>query len=94
MVMFANEKMEEYIGYKTILVDTRLFIEEIFTELKLRNVSIVETQFKSIADVMGLKQKCIFNCLGQEIVPVFGDPAVQVTRGCCYTVSSETKSSP
>lgn len=43
MVMFANEKMEEYIGYKTILVDTRLFIEEIFTELKLRNVSIVET---------------------------------------------------
>lgn len=60
---FGNEKIEEFVAYKTILVDTRLFMEEIFTEIRLRNITVVEKKFSTLEDVMSLKEKCIFNCL-------------------------------
>lgn len=38
-----------------MLIDTELFMEEIYTELKLRNIIVVEKEFKTISDIKSLK---------------------------------------
>lgn len=73
LLNFGNEKLEEYVAMKTILIDANLFLKEIYTELKLRSVSIVKKSFASIEDVMEVKEREIFNCLGTECRKIFDD---------------------
>lgn len=37
------------------MIDTELFAEEVFTELKLRNINLVEKSFNTLNDVLNLK---------------------------------------
>lgn len=43
---------------------------------------------------MGLREQCVFNCLGGEVRGVFGDTGVEVMTGCYYSVQGESKAVP
>lgn len=51
---FGRTKEEEFLCFKTFLIDTELFIEEILTELKLRKVTLISKKFSSPTDIQNL----------------------------------------
>lgn len=63
-VSFGNGTTEQYLRYKTIQIDLEKFKEELIVEAKLRGVQFVEKDLKNQEEVLNLKEKFIFNCMG------------------------------
>lgn len=63
-MQYGNGKQEPCTYFNTILINTELFIEELWTELKLRGIPVVLGQFAKLAHLAGLSEDFVYDCLG------------------------------
>ena len=65
--------MEEYLCFKTYLIDADLLLEELLIETRLRNIILEVKNFDTLEDVLKLSEHCIFNCTGLGSKTIFED---------------------
>jgi hypothetical protein len=72
-VDFGNGVLHDAIIYRTILIDGDTFLNELMDEARQKGVKFVEREFVNLSDILTLKEKVIFNCMGGESRKFFKD---------------------
>ena len=80
-VDFGNGVSEPYTKFKTLKIDTEMFVEELRVEAGIRGIKMIERKFNSMEELMTLKEEAIFNCTGNSSKKLFPDENMKETLG-------------
>ena len=63
-VRYENGKVDSAVMYRSFMIESGLLLEELKIEAMMRGVRFVQKGFNNVDEVLGLKEKAIWNCTG------------------------------
>jgi len=80
-VLLPNEKLIIGKAYKQLLIDTSIYMEDLYQKVKRQGALFTSCHLKNWEELKTIPEKLVFNCLGLGSREVFQDTALEGIRG-------------
>lgn len=80
-VEFGNKVYFPAVQFKTIAMNADLLVNDFYDKARIRGIEFKYRNFSSLEDIMTLKSKYIFNCLGYGAKALFNDLNMEPVLG-------------
>jgi D-amino-acid oxidase len=80
-VEFGNKEYFPAVQFKTIAMDANLLVNDLYDQAQIKGIKFKNRKFHSLKDIMPLKSKFVFNCLGYGAKALFQDQNIEPVLG-------------
>lgn len=78
---FEDGTEKDAMFYQTFLIDTRIYLADLYQHLEKAGVRLTQRQFESKQEMVNIPEKIIFNCTGMGAQKLFNDKEMVPIRG-------------
>jgi hypothetical protein len=81
LAIFDNKIKKRGMQFQSLLVDTSIYIPDLYEKAKAKGVQFIPMTFQTKEDLAHLKQNILFNCTGLGSAHLFHDPSLIPVAG-------------
>lgn len=81
MVHFDQGMTKEAILFHELALDGKLFLEDLFAQVKMLGAELIQTAFSSLNSILALEEEVLINCTSQGARELFDDRSFHLVRG-------------